>query len=117
MTLDLAATHDALLAALKAVEGVRLHAELGDTPAPPAVYLSPPELAWRALGPAPSSSTWSAGLVVAGGGRAGAELLRLLPRVVEAIEGVRDAVVTKATPGAWLAGTTSLPCYLIEIEV
>jgi hypothetical protein len=109
--------HDGLLTAMGAVPDVRGYGELALTADPPAVYLSPPELAWKGPGPQPSEAVFSAALVVTAGERTTSELLRLLPLLVEAIETTEDAVLVSAEPGAWIAGDTSLPCYFFRIEV
>lgn len=111
------AAHDALLAALRTVPGVRAYGELSASADPPAVYLHPPELTWGGPSSAPTEAVFSVALVVDADDRTTDRLYRLLPRVSAAIDGVDDVVLRTAEPGAWTAGDTALPCYFFRIEV
>ncbi len=120
------AAHDALEAALRAAsaalpadERFTVLTELAGQPDPPAAILAPPALRWDGpTGYGPREASWITYLVVPVGDRFVAELYRLLPTVVNALEGpATDAVVSSAEPGVYRAGSTELPAYLITAEV
>lgn len=90
---------------------------------PPAVVLLPPTFTWGAFGDGePDGFTAPLAIVVSGpeDHRALEELLRLVPLVVAAVEAAPDAIVTRATPGAFVSsgtGTTPLPAYFLECSL
>lgn len=96
--------------------GIR-RAELGANVDPPAVVLGPPQLTWDAYVSVPTSARLVVYLSVALDDRSMDKLLDLLPLVTEAIESVKDCVVTLATPTAYTAGNSDLPAYEITVEV
>lgn len=108
---------DALLAALRAVDGMRASLDVGGTVNPPETVLGPPTLTWDAYCSGPSTGTFTAYVVVAQNDRAMEQLWDLLPALTEAVDSVPDAVVTRATPGTFTSGGASLPAYLLTIEV
>jgi hypothetical protein len=55
--------------------------------------------------------------VVAGSGRSVGDLYRLLPEIAAAIDMETDFVVKQAEPGSWQSGNSTLPCFLLTIEV
>jgi hypothetical protein len=114
----LQAVLEAASAALPPADQFRVHAEVSDVVDPPAAVLSPPSLTWAGPGVAPTDATWSVAVVVAEGkGTTTADLYRVLPQIAEAIDMETDFVVTKAEPGSWFSGNSTLPCFLLTIEV
>ena len=105
----------AMRSALRAVDGVRLHVLGEEALGPDAVVLAPPRLTWGGPGPDPTDATFSLALVVAANDRAAVHLMRLLPRVVAAVEALDDAVVRRAEIGTYPASPTPLPAYLIDV--
>lgn len=112
------AARDALIAALRQVDGLRVYGELGANIDPPCVVVGPPRLTPDGLtSPALTTAAFVAGLVARGDERAIDALLRLVQPVCDAVWTVPGAVVTECSPGTWPAGAANLPAYLIEIEV
>lgn len=108
---------EALEAALKAVDGLRVYRESDASVDPPAAVLGAPSLSWEAFCSGPTSATFPVYLIVPASGRAVEQLWDLVPLVADAIEQVPDAAVTEASPGAYLAGGQQLPSYDITVEV
>jgi hypothetical protein len=108
---------DELMAALKAVPGVRAYEDPGASVDPPATVLGPPTFTWDGYRPEPTSATFNLALVSQADDRALRRLLVHLPDVRAAVESLPSAVVRTATPGTLAAGGSELPAYLIQIEV
>lgn len=104
--------------ALELVDGVR-H-QPGDPGAgldPPATVLGPPTLTWEGPHSDPSAATFVVYLVVGPDpADATARLLELLPAVTEALDEVRDAVVTRAEAGRYAGSNGDMPAYQITVE-
>lgn len=119
------AAHDALEAALVAASAAlpvddqfAVVAEVSDSVIPPAAVLAPPVLTWSGPGLSPTDATWTVAVVVAGGkATTTADLYRVLPSIAETIDFETDFVVKQAEPGSWQSGNTTLPCFLLTIEV
>jgi hypothetical protein len=107
----------ALVAALGTVEGLRAYDDPGAQMDPPAAIVSPPALVFGGPGPDPVNGQFVVMLVVPQDDRSLPRFWSLLPLVVDAVESVTDAVVTRATPGFWQNGGVSLPCYEISVEM
>lgn len=116
---DVVAASAALIsAALRGVAGVGHYRQMSGPVDPPATVLPPPALTWSYGGSDPSDASWTVALVVGRHDRAVEQLLSLLPRVVEAVDGLDGRVVVKdARPGTYPAGGLELPAYLISIDV
>lgn len=109
---------DQVLAALRAVEGLRVHADPGEVVDPPAAVLLPPAFTWDGYLSDPTGATVTLALCAPSNDRALRSLLGFLPLVVAAVDDVPDAVVRSAAPGVLAAEAgADLPAYLIEIEV
>lgn len=120
---DVRAAHDALVASLEDCaaglgdnDRFAVIADLGEITSPPAVALSPPSLR-EFTGFGPRVATWTVAMVVASGDRVVDDLYRLLPLVVEALDGTADAIVTRADAGVYRPGATELPAYFVSVEV
>ncbi len=107
---------NALIAALRALDTVRVSTSPGMSLDPPTAVVGVPELTWERFTD-PSSATFVVGLAVAANEHAADRLLALYPDVVAALDGVPGVVVKSAAPGTVPAGSAELPAYLIEIEV
>lgn len=103
--------------ALNTVEGARVYRDPSARVDPPGLVMGPPLLQWDAFSHEPTRATWTVYAVASMSDRALERLWEFVPRVAAAADEVVDAVVTRASPGLFTAGTTSLPCYDIEIEV
>lgn len=106
-----------LLAALGAVDDLRVYADPGASVAPPGVVLGPPTLTWEGMCAEPTSATFLVYLVTQLDDRSLERLWDLVPLVAAAVDAMPDAVVRTASPGSFLSGGTELPAYLIETEV
>lgn len=107
---------DALLVALRAVDGLRASQDHGGEVNPPEAVIGPPQLVWEGFCAGPSTATFRISLVVANTDRAMEVLWDLLPTVTAAIDTVPDAVVTRADPGSFTSGGSALPAYDITVE-
>ncbi|HEY0638713.1 MAG TPA: hypothetical protein VGD67_13770 [Pseudonocardiaceae bacterium] len=105
---------DGLVAALGAVDRLKVYTDPAATVTPPGVVLGPPSLAWEAYCTAPSSARFLVYVVEKGDARALERLWDLVPLVAEAVDSVAGAAVVRADPGSW--GTPELPAYIIEVE-
>ncbi|MFF5992584.1 hypothetical protein [Prauserella flavalba] len=107
-----------LNAALRTVEGLRVHGDPGANVDPPAALVGPPRLQWETVCAEPSSATFVVHVMVAMSERALGQLWDLVPRVTAAIDGLLPEVsVQTATPGVFTTGRTDLPSYDITVEV
>lgn len=118
------AAHDVLQAALETASAAlpvdyqfSVVPELADAIVPPAAVLAPPLLTWSGPGLAPTDARWIVPVVVAGSGRSVGDLYRLLPEIAAVIDMETDFVVKQAEPGSWQSGNSTLPCFLLTIEV
>jgi len=103
--------------ALAAVPGVRHTRQLFGPVEPPCTVLAIPELTLVGISPAPSEAAWRVALVVAADDRV-ENILALIGPVIAALEGVVDvAVRSPVRPGTYPSGSTTLPAYLIDLEV
>lgn len=105
-----------LVEGLGEVEDLRVETDPAQPPTPPVAYIGPPALVWEGTCPDPTTAKFVVYVVVGATDRALEVLWDLVPRVAAAIEGVRDAVVIRATPGSWSIGGADLPAYLIEVD-
>lgn len=108
---------EALVAALETVDGVRPYTDIGAVMDPPCSILGPPTLTWRGVGSTPAEARFLVIVAEVADDGALPRLWDLVPRVVEALEDVQDAVVISAAPGSWTTGGTDLPCYEITVEM
>jgi hypothetical protein len=109
---------DALYGALAAVDGLRVARGVGLRLDPPAALVGPPQLELNGIASEPTEATFIVPVVVADGEHTLADLMAWTPLVIAAIDAVDDAVVRRADPGSWPAGSGSdLPAYLITVEV
>jgi hypothetical protein len=106
-----------LLAALKALDGVRVYSDPGAAIDPPGVVLGPPTVTWQAFAEFPTDATFIVYAIVPFSDLSLESLWDLLPLVSEAVDTVTNAAVTTATPAFYTAGGTDLPCYQITVEV
>lgn len=112
------AVFEQVLAAVRTIDGLRVHDDPGEVVDPPAAVLLPPAFTWDGYLSDPTGATVTLALVAPSNDRALRTLLGYLPAVVAAVDGVPDAVVRSAAPGVLADGPgTDLPAYLIEIEV
>ena len=95
--------------------GIRVTADIGQSPDTPCLIVTLPSLTYDAYVPGPTEATFHVPLVVSNDDRTGDQLLTLLPVVEQAIHDSDDAALTGAEPGNW--GTPPLPCFLLTIEV
>lgn len=109
----------ALWDALSQVAGVHVQPDFGPAVDPPAVVLGPPALVWESGCLGPSSAQWRVYVVVTADEKSAQRLYELVPAVADALDGVRQAAVTRADPGRWpnSTGTGDLPTYEITVEV
>jgi len=114
--IDLQSVIDEITAVLRTVDGVRFY-DYGDNIDPPAVLVSPPTIDWEGYASQPTTATIQVFLVVGQTDRALPQLLKYLPLVSEALDGVENAVVRTANPTIFQAGNTDLPCYAISVEI
>lgn len=107
-----------LYEALGTVAGLRVGRGVGVRLDPPAVSVSPPQLTWDGYGSDPTSASFVVPVVVRQDERALLELMKWWPPVVAALHEVENAVVRRADPGMWPAGSgVELPAYLITVDV
>jgi hypothetical protein len=106
-----------LLAAMEAVEGVRLYRDPGATVDPPGIVLGPPTMRWESSCLAPSSARFIVYVTERADERALERLWDLVPTVAEALDQLSKAAVLQAAPGTFTSGGVDLPAYLIEVEV
>lgn len=111
------AAAEALQVAVGAVNGVRLHKDLGGTIAPDAVVVGPPSLTWEAYCLEPTGATFVVWVITKADKRAVERLWELVPLVATALDGVDDATVSRADPGSYPSGGTELPAYSIQVDV
>jgi hypothetical protein len=118
---EVKAAAEALEAALRTVDGLRVFRDPGATVDPPAAILGAPALGWRAFCPAPTSARFTVFVVVAANERAMEQLWDLVPVVAAAVEeqvqeaSVRDGDAA-ALPTTFPTGGSNLPAYAIEID-
>lgn len=107
----------AISEALRGVEGVRHYPEPLGSVEPMATVLGAPELTWTTGDVEPDEALWPIALVGQVDDRTAGRLWAALPKVVEALDGIPNVVTRRARPDTFSAGGSSLPAYLIEIEV
>lgn len=106
----------ALETALKTVTGLRLY-RLGENIDPPGIVVGPPKLDWTGFCGDPTEATFAVFLIEAMDDRSLERLWVWVAPVSVAVDSVQDAVVRSANPGVYEAGTTSMPCYVLNVEV
>lgn len=106
----------AVLTALRMVDGVRVYETPGATVDPPGVVLGPPELTWGAQCSGPTEARFLVYVVEDNDEHALERLWDLTPTVAEALDELPNVVVNRALPGSYL-NAAELPSYEIEIEV
>lgn len=107
----------ALMDALRTVEGLRVYDDLAAVVDPPGAVVGPPRLSPEGYSADLVNAVFVVGLVAPASDRALDVLFDLIQSVCDALYDVPGAVVTECTPGTWPAGASSLPAYLIEVEV
>lgn len=108
---------DALMAALKTVEGVRYH-DLSTNIDPPALVIGIPRLTFETYSPGTiTAATFPVFLIVAMDDRAQRKLWDLVGPVAAAIEAETNATITTADPGWYPAGAQELPSYTFTTEM
>ncbi|MFI6160390.1 hypothetical protein ACIA59_10620 [Micromonospora haikouensis] len=104
--------------ALRAVDGARLHPDVGAGVSPPALVVGVPSLTWEGMCAGPTSARWLVYVVVpADNARAAGRLMELVLRVAAALDAVDDAVVVRADPGTYPASGGDLPAYEIQVDM
>lgn len=108
----------ALKAGLEEVPRTSVYVDLGKPVDPPGLVIGPPALTWEGYCPDgdPVEGVFMVYFVVAADDRSMVNLYAGIPAVAVAIEGVENAVVVRAMPGAWQGGGTELPAYLFEVN-
>lgn len=101
---------------LKEVPKARVHTDLGKPVDPPGLVIGPPALTWEGYCSDPTAAVFMVYFVVAADDRSMAALYAGIPVVAAAIDGVENAVLARAMPGAWQGGGTELPAYLFEVN-
>jgi hypothetical protein len=106
---------EALRAAARTVDGLRVFNDVGPAIDPPCVVVPVPVLTWEGLC-GPTNATFNIAIVVRPKDASQA-LLTFLPLVVAAIETVDGAVVMRADPAVY-PGTTAgdLPAYQVTVD-
>lgn len=104
-----------LVTALTGVSG-QVYTDLGASVNPPCIMLGPPALEWEGVCVGPTSARWLVYVIVPADERAMERLWELVEPVADAIDGT-PAVVIRADPGVYAAGTQDLPCYEFQVEV
>jgi hypothetical protein len=107
----------ALNEALRAVEGVRVYDDPGANMDPPALLVGPPTLTWEGYGSGPVNARIIVYLVVPENDRVLEKLGELITSVADAIDDTENAVVVRADPGTFIAGSQELPSYEVLVEV
>lgn len=107
---------EALLAALKGVQGVRAYSDPAASLSPPATVLGPPVLSWETLSIDPLRATFIVYVVTSADDRALERLWDLVPAVASAVGDDGRFAATRAAPGAWSTGGQDLPAYLLTVE-
>lgn len=105
-----------LVTALNAVQGARVHPDLGPGLSPPVLVVGVPALEWQTVCENPTTARFPVYVVVKRDDRTADRLMELLPLVTAAVDGVPDAVVTRADPGSYPTSDGDLPAYQITVE-
>lgn len=105
-----------LEAALKTVPDLRVYRDLSATVDPPAAVVGVPRLTWEKYCDGPSSATFLIYVFVPFDDRAVERLWELAIDAANAIDTVRQAVVTEASPGVFKSGGVDLPVYELTTE-
>lgn len=108
--------HDALVAAVSAIPGVRVYGEPGDIVSPPGVMVGPPTLGWAVYAEQPDTATFTVWLISDLTERPLETLFPLIPMVSEAIDQLNYMAVTVAAPSAVDNGGTTYPAYQFTVE-
>lgn len=113
---DVADAFTALSAACNTVDGLREYG-LGAAIDPPAFVVGPPALTYEAYDADPTSARFLIYVMVPADDRALPRLWGFVEQLAAAINTVTSAVVVRADPGRFAAGTADLPSYEILVEV
>jgi hypothetical protein len=105
-----------LRAALATVDGLRAYIEGTGQPTPPAAVVGLPTLTWAGIGSDPTRASWPITIVTGLDNRAAEQLWSFVPLAADALDTVRDAVVSTATPVAMAVGGADLPAYQLIVE-
>lgn len=108
---------DDLRAALRTVEGLRVHPDVGPGVDPPAAVVGVPALEWHGVCGGPTDARFVVYVVAPAGERAAGQLFGWVPKVAAALDEVPDATVVRADPGAYPASSGDLPAYEIQVDV
>lgn len=104
--------HEALYAALDAVEGLSVPRDMSAALSPPAAILAPPRLSWGTVRTEPTEATFTVYVVVRDDKYAMGRLWSWVQTVVDAIDGTADATFTEAEPALY----QNLPAYEIPVN-
>lgn len=114
---------EALEAALRTIDGLRVYRDRGAAIDPPAAIVNLPQLGWAGFcGSAPNSARFRIDLVVRANERANEQLWELIPQVAAAVEQVPAATLAPfefAASGVMFTSgqETQLPGYEITVDV
>lgn len=106
---------EALEAALRSVDGVRVFRDPGAAVVPPAAIVMPPRLTWSTV-TGPSGAEFRVYAVVSIGERTVEQLWDLADQIAEAIDSHTEGAVMRADPGTFVAGGSELPAYEFTVE-
>lgn len=108
-----------LVAALKAIPGLRASVIDGVAINPPHAVVGPPTVTYEGFcgGDILSTLTFHINLVAKSDALSTERLYTFLPLIAAAVNGVKGAVVIQATPGTYGGTGDGFPAYNIELEM